>query len=234
MNGIEFKLWRARHNLTQAEAASKFNVTRGTVQNWEATTGPLSRLIEQNCNIWSDRLTQIRPDFGPVTLIYADGSMFRSAYAPSRTPTMVQEPFATNALAVARALDLWGKEGFFNPFILAEGGHVLWNFVQLQRVVKGHDDDAPLWRCVFVDDRDPTVGEANAKGLVHAVARANRDRGLPQDVALYRDRSVTDEYCYIFSPNAFAICAADVRQISTRIEYSAEPPARSDLVRINI
>lgn len=145
MNGKEFKTWRGRFGLIQQDVADKFRVTRMTVQNWESSADKtIPAAVEMYCDVWEARLKQETPDLGPVTLVYSDGPMFVNPFGPrQRLAMMHQEPYSTNAWALARVQRLWGREDFHNPFILEESGKPLWNAVELARVVDGSDGDAP-------------------------------------------------------------------------------------------
>jgi len=236
MNAHEFKAWREHHGLTQADTGKKFGVSRATIQNWENGVVPISPMVQQGCKIWGDRLRQIRPELGPVTLIYADGPMFINPYGPRRPlATMRQEPYPTNAAALARVRELWGREDFHNPFIIDETGTHLWSGAQLARVADGSDRDAPLWRRVTIAkaSREETVADANLRAMMSACARANREKGLPQGVVIYADRSVTDYHVFYFSPSAFAL-TGEIGEIADRAEFCDEPLPRADLRRVNL
>jgi hypothetical protein len=151
-NGIwmtkeEFRQWRQGFGLTQDETAEMFGVTRNTVQNWENGPSALPASIDSLCEIWSDRLRKEIADLGPVTLNYADGPMFVSPYGPrTRMAQLRQEPYATNAAAIARVRKLWHEPGFHGPFIVEKDDKPLWNQVELMRVVVGDDTRAPTVR----------------------------------------------------------------------------------------
>jgi hypothetical protein len=83
-------------------------------------------------------------EIGPVTLIYADAPMFIDPYGPRRrVASLRQEPYPTNAAALARVQHLWGREDFHGPFVIEKSGAPLWNQVELLRVVDGNDKGAP-------------------------------------------------------------------------------------------
>jgi transcriptional regulator with XRE-family HTH domain len=46
MTGEEFKKWRLRMNLTQAEVAKALDVTEMTVYRWETDKAPILRTVE--------------------------------------------------------------------------------------------------------------------------------------------------------------------------------------------
>jgi len=93
--------------------------------------------------VWEPRFRQEDPEFGPLTLIYTDGPMFIDPQGPRPLVTMQREPFLTNAAALTRACALWGSDRFNGPLILQPSGDILWNSVQLARVVVGSDTGAP-------------------------------------------------------------------------------------------
>ncbi len=144
MDAKEFKVWRERAGVTQQQIADKLGVSRTTIQNWEGAATPIPQAVDMSCKIWEARLKQEDPDLGPVTLIYSDGPMFVDPYGPRRRPAMMQqEPYPTNAAALARVQQLWGREDFHNPFIIEKSRTPLWNVVELERIVSGDDKGAP-------------------------------------------------------------------------------------------
>ena len=88
VNGMEFKAWRTSFGLSQQELADKMGVTRTSVQNWEASPGPLPQSAQNGAKIWDRYLRQEQPLRGPVTLIYADGPM---VIAPGGRTAMLQQ-----------------------------------------------------------------------------------------------------------------------------------------------
>jgi len=144
MNAEEFREWREQVGVTQQQIADKLMVSRTTIQNWEGAATPIPQAVEMSCKIWEARLKQENPDLGPVTLVYSDGPMFVDPYGPRRRPAMMQqEPYPTNAAALARVQQLWGRKDFHNSFIIEESRTPLWNVVELERVVSGDDKGAP-------------------------------------------------------------------------------------------
>src|SRR5258708_16625372 len=98
MKASDFRDWRKRVGLTQSEAGAKLGVSRGTVQNWETEVNAIPSIVETGCRIWEEQLRRIRPDLGPVTLVYADAPMFIDPYGPPRRIAMMkQQPHPTNA-----------------------------------------------------------------------------------------------------------------------------------------
>jgi hypothetical protein len=113
------------------------------VRNWESGFTPIYTALELLWEVWEPRFRQEDPEFGPLTLIYTDGPMFIDPQGPRPLVTMQREPFLTNAAALARACALWGSDRFNGPLILQPSGDILWNSVELARVVNGLDTGAP-------------------------------------------------------------------------------------------
>ena len=65
-----FKKWRQKLGYTQSFAGEKLGLSRGAVQYWESEAGPIPRAVELACQELL-RLWKQRPEFGPVTLLYA-------------------------------------------------------------------------------------------------------------------------------------------------------------------
>jgi hypothetical protein len=120
---------------------------------------PIPQAVDMSCATWEARLKQEDPNLGPVTLVYTDGPMFVNAYGPRRRPAMMQqEPYPTNAAAIARVQQLWSHDDFHNAFILEESGAPLWNIIELARGASGEDKGAPtmanLLRAIAMHVRD--------------------------------------------------------------------------------
>src|SRR6266567_3504438 len=67
----DFKKWRRKLRYSQFDAAEELGLSRAAVQNWESETVPISEVVELACEELTLRWKQ-RPEFGPVTLTYAD------------------------------------------------------------------------------------------------------------------------------------------------------------------
>jgi DNA-binding XRE family transcriptional regulator len=134
LDSNEFAAWRKRVGITQEELAERWaRVTRTTIQNWESGATPIPQAVETACATWERRLKQENPGLGPVTLIFADGPMFIDPYGPRRRLAMMhQEPYPSNTAAIARVLELSGRDNFHNPFIIEKSGEDLWNAVELK------------------------------------------------------------------------------------------------------
>ncbi len=137
MDAREFREWRERLGLTQTQVAEFFKVSRNTVQNWETGAAPISRAVDMGAEFWEHEHRK-RDDYGPVTLVYADGSLFVNPYGPRRLAMMQREPYKTNAEALARVRELWGRDHFHNPFIVGDKNDFVWNAVELARHLREH------------------------------------------------------------------------------------------------
>lgn len=190
MEGAEFKQRRERLRLKQVQVAQRLNVSTATVRNWETGVTPISTAVEMLWEVWEPRFRQEDPTLGPVTLIYTDAPMFVDPQGPRRPLAMMQqEPFLTNAAALARVCILAGSDGFHGPLIMQPSGDILWNAVQLSRVIDRSDTGAPtianMLRAIASDVRDnsavyvrtgprlPTTDEIHARQAAIA-AQANR------------------------------------------------------------
>jgi hypothetical protein len=179
MTKAEFREWRERFGLTQDDIAKRFGVTRNTVQNWESGPSNLPGTLDDACKVWEDRLKKEIAEIGPVTLCYTDGPMFVDPYGPRRKLAMLQqEPYPTNAAAIARVKIIWDRPDVYGPFITDKSNSFLWNQVELARVVDGSDKGAPtvrntLSRMATYVTENPT---AFARGPRTLVADEAQDR----------------------------------------------------------
>jgi DNA-binding XRE family transcriptional regulator len=136
MDVWEFKKWRKMLRLTQVEAADKLGVSRGSVQNWEAERSPIPFTIELACLELTRRWKQ-RPEFGPVTLVYADGSMWETPDDPHRTVTLQCMHCDNNETAIRHACRLKKISTACSLFIIAEDGGTVWSGPELLRKCSG-------------------------------------------------------------------------------------------------
>jgi hypothetical protein len=146
MNGNDFRRWRNSYGLSQQELGDRMGVTRTTIQNWEAQTGELSTMASNCVKIWDRRLRQQEPLRGPVMLFYTDRPMMLSSEGFRKESMLQHESYSSNAAALCRAQMLSGQSSFHNPFVLEGEAHDLWNMMELQKVIDGHDAQAPTLR----------------------------------------------------------------------------------------
>ncbi len=121
----DFKKWRRKLRYSQFEAAEELGLSRAAVQNWERETVPISATVELACEELTLRWKQ-RPEFGPVTLIYADEQVWPGPDHSARRLFVQCELYANNEAALQRACWLKKTGNFINPFIAAEDGEIVW------------------------------------------------------------------------------------------------------------
>ena len=130
MDSWDLKKWRKKHGFNQFEAAEKLGINRGGFQNWEREVRPISKAVELACQEVT-RLSQQRPDFGPVILVCADGSILRQSDEPYSVPLLRCDRHPNNESAIEEARRLRLDPLFVNPLILAEDGSVIWESSEL-------------------------------------------------------------------------------------------------------
>jgi DNA-binding XRE family transcriptional regulator len=124
MDHWEFLKWRRTLGYTQDEAGEKLGVSRGTIQHWERDVTRIPQAMEMACQELTRRWKQ-RPDFGPVSLVYADGR------ASSPTSFLHCELHSNNDAAIQQALRLSETPNFVNPHIMEDGAGVIWTTAEL-------------------------------------------------------------------------------------------------------
>jgi len=123
----EFKKWRRRLEHSQFEAAKKLGVRRGAIQHWESERVPISKAVELACEELTRRWKQ-RPEFGPVTLLYANEPVWPGPHDPPIRRLFVRyELYADNETALQRVCWLQKSQNLINPlFIVAQDGEIVW------------------------------------------------------------------------------------------------------------
>jgi DNA-binding XRE family transcriptional regulator len=132
-----FKKWRRKLGYTQVEAGERLGLSRGAVQYWESEIRPVPLAVELACQELL-RLWKQRPEFGPVTLYYADSaddpiSLEISAAVGSILVRSERHPNNENALkSVARQRDTMTLS---IVFIVEDDGNVIWSGPELVREI---------------------------------------------------------------------------------------------------
>ena len=140
----DFKKWRRKLRYTQTEAGEKLGLSRGAVQHWESEIRPVPVAIELACQELL-RLWKQRPDFGPVTLLYADDaddpiSLETSASVRSMLARSERHLNNENALkSVARQRETMT---LFIAFIVEDDGNVIWSGPELLREIDARKNAA--------------------------------------------------------------------------------------------
>jgi len=136
MDQWDFKKWRKKLGINQFAAGEMLGLSRGAVQDWESEIRPVPRAVELACQELLRRWKQ-RPEFGPVTLLYAEGPISRVDSLPSGDLVLRCEPHPNNESALGRVVRLRETVNLFMPFIVEGDGTVVWSSLELQ-----HECDA--------------------------------------------------------------------------------------------
>jgi hypothetical protein len=105
-------------------------LSRGAVQDWESEIRPAPLAVELACQELLRRWKQ-RPEFGPVTLLYAEGPMSRVDSLTSGDLVLRCEPHPDNESALGRVVRLRETVDLFMPLIVEGDGTVIWSSLEL-------------------------------------------------------------------------------------------------------
>ncbi len=129
-----FKKWRRKLGYTQVEAGEKLGLSRGAVQYWESEIRPVPVAVELACQELL-RLWKQRPEFGPVTLLYADDPISLENPAPVGSILMRSERHPNNDRALGRAAELSETMTLVTAFIVEDDGIVVLSGPELLREI---------------------------------------------------------------------------------------------------
>src|SRR5258708_17667441 len=130
MDQWDFKKWRKKLGINQVVAGEMLGLSRGAIQYWESDVRPVPRAVELACQELLRRWKQ-RPEFGPVTLIYADGPISQ-ADPLSREDLVLQcEPHPNNESAFSRVVRLRETMNMYIAFIVEDDRTVIWSGPEL-------------------------------------------------------------------------------------------------------
>jgi hypothetical protein len=129
---MDFKNWRKKLGYTQAKAGEKLGLSRAAVQYWEAELRPVPLAVELACRELLLRWKQ-RPEFGPVTLLYADDPIWQEASPPCGVLLLQCERHSNNESAIKRAVWLRETMTLVTPRIVEDDGNVVWSGPELLR-----------------------------------------------------------------------------------------------------
>jgi DNA-binding XRE family transcriptional regulator len=136
MDQWDFKKWRKKLGINQVSAGEMLGLSRGAVQDWESEIRPVPRAVELACQELLRRWKQ-RPEFGPVTLLYAEGPISRVGSLPSGDLVLRCEQHPDNESALARVVRLRETVNLLMPFIVESDGTVIWSSLELQHECDG-------------------------------------------------------------------------------------------------
>ena len=132
-----FKKWRRKLGYTQVEAGEKLGLSRGAVQYWESEHRPVPVAVELACQELL-RLWKQRPEFGPVTLLYAgyaDDPISLETSASVGSILARSERHPDNESALKSAARPRETTTLFIAFIAEDDGNVIWSGPELLREI---------------------------------------------------------------------------------------------------
>ncbi len=130
MDSWDLKKWRKKHGFNQFEAAEKLGINRGGFQNWEREVRPISIAVELACQEIT-RLSQQRPNFGPVILMHTDGPILQQSDETYSVVLLRCGRHPSNEAAIEEACRLGLDPLRGNLLIVAEDGSVIWDSPEL-------------------------------------------------------------------------------------------------------
>lgn len=133
MDVWDFKKWRKKLGYNQVEAGEKLGLSRAAVQYWEAEIRPVPLAVELACQHLLRQWKQ-RPEFGPVTLMYADDPVWQQASPPCGVLLFQCERHPNNESAIRRAVWLRETMTLVTPFIVEDDGNVICSGPELLQV----------------------------------------------------------------------------------------------------
>src|SRR5260221_5701396 len=138
MDVWDFKKWRKKLGYTQAEAGERLGYGRVDVQYWEAES-PVRMAVELACRELLRRWKQ-RPDFGPVTLLYADDPVWQQASPPCGVLLLRSERHPNNENAIKRAVWLRETMTLIAPALVEDDRNVVWSGPALMSTCDGRKE----------------------------------------------------------------------------------------------
>ena len=132
-----FKKWRRKLGYTQVEAGEKLGLSRGAVQYWESEHRPVPVAVELACQELL-RLWKQRPEFGPVTLLYAghaDDPISLETSAAVGSILVRTERHPDNESALKSAARQRETTTLVIVFIAEDDGNVIWSGPELLREI---------------------------------------------------------------------------------------------------
>src|SRR5882672_7948093 len=127
-----FKKWRRKLGYTQSVAGEKLGLSRGAVQYWESELRPVPVAVELACQELL-RLWKQRPEFGPVTLLYADDPISLEASASVGSILVQSERHPNNEDALKSVARSRETMTLVIALIVEDDGNVIWSGPELLR-----------------------------------------------------------------------------------------------------
>ncbi len=132
MDVWDFKKWRKKPGINQVVAGEMLGLSRGAVQYWESEIRPVPRAVELACQELL-RQSKLHPEFGPVTLLYADGPISQVDLPSCGDLVLRCEPHPNNESALSQVVRLRETVALFMPVIIEDDGTVVWSGSELLR-----------------------------------------------------------------------------------------------------
>jgi len=136
-----FRKWRQKLGYTQSVAGEKLGLSRGAIQYWESEARPVPLAVELACQELLRLWTQ-RPEFGPVTLIYACDAVTLETSASAGSMLVRSERHPDSASAMTSAARLAETAPLSVAFIVDGDGSVIWSGPELLREVDARKNTA--------------------------------------------------------------------------------------------
>src|SRR5438874_7890270 len=130
MDQWDFKKWQKKLGINQVVAGEMLGLSRAAVQHWESDIRPVPRSVELACQELLRRWKQ-RPEFGPVTLLYADGPIPQADTLSRGDLVLQREPHPNNESALSRVVQLGETINLFVVFLVEDDGTVIWSSPEL-------------------------------------------------------------------------------------------------------
>ena len=148
MDQWDFKKWRKKLGINQVSAGEMLGLSRGAVQHWENDVRPVPHTVELACQELLRRWKQ-RPGFGPVTLLYAQGSISQVDALHCGDLALRCEPHPDNESALSRIVRLSETVDLGISFIIEDDGTAVWSGPELRhecdtRKERMRDQSAPV------------------------------------------------------------------------------------------
>jgi len=136
-----FKKWRQQLGYTQSVAGEKLGLSRGAVQYWESEIRPVPLAVELACHELL-RLWKRRPEFGPVTLLYAGDPTSLETSASVDSILVRSEPHPDSESALRSAAQLAETVILSIAFIVDGDGDIIWSGPELLREIDARKNAA--------------------------------------------------------------------------------------------
>jgi DNA-binding XRE family transcriptional regulator len=133
----DLKKWRRKLGYTQSVAGEKLGLSRGAIQYWEGEIRPVPLAVKLACQELQ-RLWKQRPEYGPVTLLYAndaDEPISLETLASVGSILVRSDRHPNNESALRGAVRPREIMSLFIAFVVDDDGNVIWSGPELVREI---------------------------------------------------------------------------------------------------